>query len=484
MSSQLLSASLVLRQSAAELLAMVLIDLFPGAILAESTTTEFGFFCDVIASQPIDDYALPLIEEKMRGFAKQDIEVRALDMMREVAVNFLEHKKQPLRADALRNANENIVSLIQIADFCDYCPLPFISGTKEVEHFKILKIEEVERFIPEEGYVAVKRVSGTVSSDKQSLKGLIKAIQAGKKVDHTKLPQEMKLFSQNSKVSDLAWIWEAKGVRIKRALTDWWEKEHLEQKFRLVSTPPFMKKSLSDKAALFRDVSYAPIFELDGESYLIPPTVAPSHVLLFQEKNHKFRELPIRIAELSPSILPLEKQKLWGVFNSRIVNADFAHIFCAPEHLTEEIISSLQFIDKIIKMFGFEYHWSIKGRGQKFAGTTHRWDKATASIESAFQQCGFDYQNHSDETAYAGPIAIAKLVDSSGREWDGPSVGLDFNLPAKFSLQFQAADGKNHVPLMIFRSVFGSLERFIALMLENKSGSLPVWLTSEQGKSI
>lgn len=478
MSSQQSSASLVLRRSAAELLAMVLVDLFPGAVLAESTTTEFGFFCDVIATQPIDDYALPLIEEKMRGFAKQNLEVRALDMMREVAVNFLEHKKQPLRADAVRQAHENIVSLIQIGEFCDYCSQPYISGTKDVEHFKILKIDEVVRFIPEEGQVAVKRIFGTVSTDKQSLKGLIKAIQAGKKVDHTKLPKEMKFFSQNSDISDLAWVWESKGIKIKRALTDWWEKEHQEQRFRLVSTPPFMKKSLADKAGLFGDSSHAPVFEIDGEFYLIPPTVAPSHIVLFQEKNYKLSELPIRIAELSPSILPLENQNLWGVFNSRVVSADFAHIFCAPEHLTEEIISSLQFIDKIIKMFGFEYYWCIKGRAQKFAGTTNRWDKAMASMESAFQHCSFDYQNNAEETAYAGPVAIAKLIDSSGREWEGPNVGLDFNLPAKFSLQYQNADGKKHVPLMIFRSVFGSLERFIALMLENKSGSLPAWLMS------
>lgn len=473
----------VLRQSAAELLALVVMDLFPGALLVQSVATEFGFYCDIIATQPIDDYALPLLEEKMRFYAKQNLEVRALDMMRENAAGFLEHKGQSIRGEAVRNAKENIVSLIQIGDFCDYCPQPYISETQEVESFKIFKVEEAVHFIQGEGAVDVKRIYGTVSTDKQSLKKLIKALQAGKKADHTNLPPEMKLFSFQGAVSDFSWMWRSKGTAFKKVLINWWESEHKAQRFCLVSTPSLVKESLTRKAGVY-DGHFAnfdpPIFDVDETEYVIAPTVAPAHMVLFGEKLRSEREMPVRYAECAPVVYLEEAPRLWGVLNSRIVSADFAHIFCAPQHLEEEFISSLQFIDKIIKIFGFEYYWNFIGRGDKFAGTVNRWEKATASLESAFQKCGFTYVGDSNKHSFTGPIAEACLVDRFGREWKGPSVGLDLNAPERLGLRYQGTDNKTHVPIMIARSVFGSLERFAALLLEHHSGMLPLWLAPEQ----
>ena len=473
----------VLRQSAAELLAMVVTDLFPGALIAQSVATEFGFFCDIIATQPVDDYALPLLEEKMRGFAKQNLEVKTLDMMREVAANFLEHKGQPIRADAVRSSKENIVSLIQIGDFSDYCQLPYIAETQEVESFKIFKVEPAVCFIPEEGMVNVKRIHGTVATDKQSLKKLVKALQAGRKSDHTNLPRGRELFSFQEEVSSLSCVWESKGAEIKRILTSWWENEHKGQQFRLVSTPSLVKESLTKKAGVY-DGHFAdtnpPVFEINDTSYVIAPTVAPAHMVLFQEEPRSSKEMPIRIGECAP-LVSLEKEShLWGAFDSTLVSADFAHIFCAPEHLEEEFISSLQFIDKFIKMFGFEYYWYFKGCGEKFAGTVNRWEKATNSLDLAFQNCGFTYVSDPQETAFAGPVVEARLIDSCGREWKGPTVGLDFNSPDRMALRYHGTDGKTHVPLLIVRSLFGSFERFVALLLENGSGKLPVWLAPEQ----
>ncbi|HEV8051876.1 MAG TPA: threonine--tRNA ligase [Parachlamydiaceae bacterium] len=473
----------VLRQSAAELLALVVTDLFPGALLARSVATEFGFFCDIIATQPIDDYALPLIEEKMRGYAKQNLEVKALDMMREVAANYLEHKGQSIRADAVRSAKENIVSLIQIGDFADYCQLPYISEAQEVESFKIFKIEPAVCFIPEEGMVDVKRIHGTVSTDKQSLKKLVKALQAGRKSDHTNLPKERELFSFHEEISTLSCVWERNGAEFKRILTAWWEKEHKKQQFRLVSTPSLVKESLTRKAGVYHDhfaEIHPPVFEINDTQYVIAPTVAPAHMVLFQEKLRSSREMPIRIGECAPVVSLEQGSNLWGAFDSTLVSADFAHIFCAPEHLEEEFISSLQFIDKFIKMFGFEYYWYFKGRGEKFAGTVNRWEKATLSLDSAFQKSGFTYVSDPQESAFAGPVAEARLIDSCGREWKGPTVGLDFNSPDRMALRYQGTDGKTHVPLMIVRSLFGSFERFVALLLENTSGVLPLWLAPEQ----
>ena len=473
----------VLRQSAAELLALVVVDLFPGALLAESVATEFGFYCDIIAAQPIDDYAIPLLEEKMRSLAKQGLEVRSLDMMREVAANFLEHKGQPLRGKAAGLANDNIISLIQIGDFCDYCEAPYISNTQEIEFFKLFGVEEATHFISGEGLVGVKRIYGTVSTDKPNLKKLVKALQSGKKCDHTKLPQAKELFSFHEELSDTDWVWESNGAALKRGLRNWWENEHLQQRFQLVTTPLLVKESLIRKLGVYDDrlASFDfPIFEQGEISYVIPPTTAPAHLLLFQTKLRHERDMPIRYAECASVISREQFGKLWGLFNSSIVNADFAHIFCAPKHLEAEIISSLQFIDKFIKMFDFEYYWSFKDRGQRFAGTENKWEKAKDSFKSAFQACGFNYVDKPQEGCFAGPVVEAWLVDRFGREWKGPSVALDFNAPDRSGLSYQTAEGKNSAPLMIVRSMFDSFERFVALLLEHTSGALPAWLSSEQ----
>jgi threonyl-tRNA synthetase len=443
--------SKILRQSAAELLALSVIDLFPGALLVEAIATEQGFYCDILAKQPIDDNAVPLIEEKMRAFAKQNLEVRTLEMMRENGADYLEHHGQPIRAEAAREAKENIISIVQIGSFCDYCLPPYVSGTKELEFFKILTVEKIED---------IKRIHGIVSHDKAGLKKSVKAWQAGKKADHTKYH----FFSLQSEVSEIAWSWNDRGAQLKDCMVHWWKKEHLQQKFMLLSTPSLIKESLSKKWGMGQ---VPPITEIEGTPYVIAPSATPAHLAFFQQKPRSFNEMPIRYAELAPLIFQEKTSSLWGLFDSHLVSADYAHMFCTPEQLPGELISSLQFIDKIIKMFGFEYCWHLKGKRQK--------EKAEKYFISAFEKTGFVY-THIEETSFAGWVAETRLIDRFGREWKGPYVALDLHAPDRFGLRYKGPDEKLHVPLMLARSVFGSLERFAALLLEHTSGQMPSWL--------
>lgn len=468
--SETIMSKTTLRQCAAELLALSVIDLFPGALLVESVATEQGFYCDIIAEQPIDDYALPLIEEKMRSFAKQNLEVRVLEMMKEVAANYLDHHGQPIRSDAVRNAKENIVSIIQIGNFSDYCPQPYVSGTRELEFFKILRVEKASHYLPEEGMVDVKRVHGIVSTDKQSLKQAVKACQSGRKADHTKM------FSFQDDVSSIAWTWDKQGAQLKDLLIDWWKKEHEQQEFSLLSNPALIKESLLRRSGIDDDL---PNMEIEGISYVVAPSATPAHLAFFHQQAPSFKEMPVRYAELAPTIFQEKNSFLWGLFNARLVSADYTHIFCAPEHLEGELISSLQFIDKTIKMFGFEYRWHLTERGQRFAGTVNRWEKATKSLIEAFEQSGLTYTSI-QETTFAGPTAETCLIDRFGREWKGPNVSLDLYAPDRFGLRYVGPDGKSHVPIMIKRSLFGSLERFAALLLEHTSGLVPSWLAPKQ----
>jgi threonyl-tRNA synthetase len=466
-----MSSLTTLRQSTAELLALAVIDLFPGALLVESISTEQGFYCDIIAEQTIDNYAVPLIEEKMRALTKQNIEVRSIDMMREVAANFLEHKGQPFRADAVITASNNIISLIQIGDFYDYCEPPYIQETHEAAFFKIFSIEEVTRYTAEREWIKVKRIHGTVSTDKQSLKKHVKAIQAGKKGNHTRF-FDKKLFSFQKDLSEASWVWESQGYLLKNFLIEWWQQEHRFQAFNLVASPSLIKKSFAKKAGIYEGKSsFSPLMtEIEGTTYIFTPSFAPAHMALFQEKTRSYKDLPIRYAECSQIFCAETKGSLWGVLDSRLVFGDNAHIFCAPEHIEEELISSLQFIDKTIKIFGLEYYWYFKGRGQKFSGKANLWEKAIKSFNSAFQKCAFTYECDQQESEFAGPTAEARLIDRFGREWKGPTVGFDFNAPDRLSLRYEGSDEKKYAPLMIVRTLFGSVERFAALLLEHSSG--------------
>jgi len=459
----------VLRQSAAELLASVVIDLFPGALLVRAVATEQGFYCDIVASQTIDDYALPLLEEKMRGEAKKGLTVRSLDMMREVAVNYLSHKGQPIRGQEVGMAKENIVSLIQIGDFCDWCSLPYVHNTQELEFFKIVKIAPATSYVADEGSIEVKRIHGIVAPDKYHLKKAVKGWLTGQKGSHTKWTQERKFFFPEPRISETAWVWEQQGLEIKRNLISWWENTHQVELFQLVATPALIKKTLAEKAGVYEegDPHATPITEINGVSYVLAPTVAPAHMTLFSQTARSEKELPIRYAEYAPLIFREPAGQLGGILDASTVSADFAHIFCAPSHLEKELISSLQFIDKSIKMFGFEYHWHFVGRGEKFAGTVRRWETALASMKAAFQQCGFTYGSDPQEDSFAGPIAEARLIDRFGREWKGPHVRVDIEAPERFGLKYQGGDHKLYKPWIIARSLFGSLERFVALLLEH-----------------
>ncbi len=476
-----------LRQSAAEILACAVVDLFPGAYLVNSTATEFGFYYDFIAEQPIDEHALVYLEEKMRALIKQDLEVRSVEMMRENAASFFEHKKQPFVAQRVLNAAENIVTLFQIGEFNDYCPYPHIHQTHEIGAIKLLKIEKAIYYLPEEGGIEVTRIHGTAQRDSYALKKLIKALDAGKKKDHRLIGKELDLYSIQEHVNPVACCWSPQGALLREALLDWWRKEHRQLKFLPLATPPLVQDDLMQQGGAYEGLlesEYPPISEIEGVDYVVPTRLSPTHAMIFRSKSRHYSDLPIRYAECSYVMNTDPKKHLWGMHAAQFVYADQANVFCAPEHVENELISSLQFIDKIIKMFNFEYHWYLKGQDTKFAGSQKRWEKCLSCFADAFEKCGLSYTFDETEGMYSGPTAEARLVDAYGREWKGPSIGFDFSSPDRFDLSYQGVNGESPRPVMLVRALFGSLERFIAILIEHHAGQLPVWIAPEQVRVI
>jgi threonyl-tRNA synthetase len=488
-SSSVPSVSLkILRQTTAELLAKVVLDLFPGAFLIGSEVTDLGFHYDFFLNQPLDEQGIPLIEERMRALSKSDLPIRKMEMMRENAVEFFKHKKQPYKGDWIASIRDNIVPVFQMGEFWDAgCLLPYGQNANEVKAFKLLKIYKTTTHLPGNPAFSVTRIQGTAFPDNQKLKEFLKKAEAAKKRDHRILGKELGLFSLHEEACGGFWFWNPKGALLRDVLLNWWRDEHRKQKFLPLVTPGLVKPAFLKKSGYDSSEEKKPLFPSfshEGVDYAASPSQDGLHALVYQSKLHSYRELPIRYAECAELYYKGKSSHLWGMLRARAYLADRGHIFCMESQVQEELISSLQFIDKTIKMFGFEYHWYLSTRGSKFAGTLAMWEKGIDAMKKALEACHFDYTLDKESKPFDGPQIELRLVDALEREWKGPSLSFNFNLSERFGLLYQGADDQMHVPVMITRTVFGSLERFIAILIEHYAGWFPLWLAPEQVRII
>jgi threonyl-tRNA synthetase len=262
-------------------------------------------------------------------------------------------------------------------------------------------------------------------------------------------------------------------------LRNWWYEEHRRQGFVSLTTPAFVKTSQLRKFGE-EGGQELPVLSVSDFDRVILPSRSPLHALYFRTHLHSYRELPVRYAECA-QVYNLKKDgELWGIFNTLFVEADAAHIFCSAEQVEKELISSLQFIDKITKILGFELYWCLGGRASKSAGTLRQWEAMTLQMQRAFEACNFECFLDKEAPSFAGPVAQAYVVDALGREWKGPRLAIDFNYTERLGLRYQAATDSMEMPIMLIRTIFGSLERWIALLLEHFGGMLPLWLAPEQ----
>lgn len=483
--SELLPISII-RQSAVELLGCAATQLFPAILLIDHSVNEFGFYYDFIAEHPIDDHALILIEERMRGLAKDSLEIKLVEMMRENAASFFQHQGQPFVSKRILDADENIVPIVKIGEFSDYCQALIGSSTSETGAFKLLKVERIPSFIPDEGEVYVVRIHGTAFSDSYALKRYIKALNAARKRDHVDTGEELGLFLRCDDANPYAWFWKGKGVQIKQRLIDLLAKAHAKAGFEIVSSPPVIEDSLVRKAGAYEQLTTSelpPAFTYEDRDFVIPPNFGAAHAQLYLASKHTINDLPLRLWECGTVGNFKRGGSLPGLHSSRFLTVDEGRIFCGTEQVVAQLISYLQFIDKIIKIFSFEGHWYLKGQGAKFAGTQNRWNKANESFSEAFKACGFSLDFDESQTAFSGPVVEMKLTDSLGREWRGPSIAFDFCGVDRMDLRYRDADKEMVKPVMLVTSIYGSIERLIAIMLEHDAGILTTLLATVNDES-
>ena len=476
-----------LRSSAAELMACAVLELFPETLLVKGEAYDLGFYYDFVFQHDINEQMLVIIEDHMRAIIKEKRAVDMAEMMRENAIQFFRDKGQNVKAEVLEAVHENIVEIFRMGEFMDICSSPYISHSKQITAFRLQKIAQTNVILPARE-LRVTRIKGTVFHDKAALKKFLKSLELAKKRDHRILGRELSLFGTQDCAGAGFWFWYPNGVVIRDVLMDWWKQEHRGQRYKFLITPIVEKYSLVKEAGYFdapeKGRNIFPPFALEDDRYVLSPSRSHLHALVFRSKLHSYRELPLRYAECGNLYTNARSAQLRGMLKSRAYCSDDAHVFCTLEQVRDEVISSLQFIDKTVKIFGFEYKLYLAVRSRKSAGPQSRRVMFEKMLVDALAKLGFEYEVDETGTAFGGAVVYVKLKDVLGREWSGPHVGIDFDIPERFGLRYQGADGEMHTPVMIARSMFGSFERFIAILVEQYGGLFPLWLAPEQVRII
>ncbi len=466
----------ILRHSASELLALAVSSLFPKVQLVSGEATSLGFYYDFFLSESIDVNQLPFIEERMRDFMRQDLPIKVMEMMRKNAIELFKHHHQNLKVALLKANVETLVHICQIGHFYDLGYPPFVKTTKQMGAIKLINIDHIPVSLPGHPSLTLTRIQGTAFPDQASLKQFLKKAEEAKHRDHRLLGKEMHLFTTFDETCPGCWSWYPKGALIREILLDWWRNEHRSQKYQPVATPNLMKPNAADSQSL--------LVNFDNKPFSLCSTKAPSHALLFKSKLHSYRNLPIRYCECSEFYDPIKETHLWGLLRARAFTTDSVYAFCTLDQVLNELTSSLQFIEKIFRMFNFETHWHLISRNSGSMGSLIKWDESLDSIIKALKRCNLKYTLNGEGKALYGPKAEMYFTDSLGREWKGPYIYIDLYHPEKFGLHYQGSDDCMHVPVMIGRSMFGSIERLIAILVEHYAGVLPLWLAPEQVRVI
>ena len=474
-----------MRHSASHVMAEAVMSLFPETKFGIGPPTDDGFYYDFDLPHPLTPEDLPAIEAKMREIVAADLpftrEEADKDRARQVFA------AQSYKLELINDLPDSeVLTIYRQGSFVDLCRGPHLSSTCRVGPFKLLSIAGAY-WRGDEHRPMLQRIYGTAFESQESLDEYLHKLEEAERRDHRKLGKELELFSIHEEAGPGLVLWHPKGAMVRKVIEDFWKEEHLKRGYEIVYTPHIFKVGLwktSGHWEMYRENLYSPM-DVDGQDYIIKPMNCPGHILMYKTRMRSYRELPMRWAELGTVYRYERSGVLHGLARVRGFTQDDAHIFCRPEQLEEEIIGVLELARFMMKSFGFaEYQVLLSTRPDKYAGTIEVWERATATLEKALQRLEQPYEVDPGEGVFYGPKIDIKLQDALGRAWQGPTIQVDFNLPERFEVTYTGEDGQPHLVAMIHRTVLGSMERFLACLIEQYAGAFPVWLAPVQAVVI
>ncbi|MBI1884126.1 MAG: threonine--tRNA ligase [Chlamydiae bacterium] len=473
------------RHSAAHIMAQAVKRLFPEAKITIGPAIETGFYYDFDLNKPFSPEDLTRIEDEMRKIVKENYPFLREELSRGDATLLFEKMKEPFKVEILNEIKEDRVSTYRQGEFLDLCRGPHLESTGKLKAFKLLSIAGAYWRGSEKNKM-LQRIYGTAFPSQQELDAYLKQIEESKLRDHRKLGKELGLFSIHSEAGPGLIFWQPKGGRVRWVLENFWRQEHFRRGYEFVYSPHVARLELwktSGHWDYYRDSMYPPM-ELEEDQYVTKPMNCPGHILMFRSGVRSYRDLPLRFAELGTVYRFERTGVLHGLMRVRGFTQDDAHIFCTPQQLQGEIQSVLELVDFMMKIFAFTYQVALSTRPEKFAGQLEMWDKATQALEEALKARNIPYKVDPGEGVFYGPKIDIKLIDALGRPWQGPTIQVDFNLPERFEATYVASDGKHHPVVMVHRAVWGSMERFLGILIEHFGGAFPLWLSPVQVKVL
>jgi len=468
------------RHTASHVMAQAVKRLYPDAKLAIGPAIEDGFYYDFGLEDAFKPEDLAAIEEEMSRIVAEDLPVRRRVLSREEAVALFRERGEPYKVELIEDIGDEALTLYEEGEFVDLCRGPHLATTGRVKAFKLLSIAGAY-WRGDENREMLQRIYGTAFDTSEDLEEYLRLREEAEKRDHRRLGPELELFSIREEIGPGLVVYHPNGAIVRTVIEDFLKVEHARRGYQLVISPHVMRREVW-KTSGHLDMEYPMyFFEVDGQGYGIKPMNCPAHIYVYKSRTRGHHELPIRYFELGTVYRHERSGVLHGLLRVRGFTQDDAHIFCTMEQGEKEVNDALEFAFEAQRMFGFTtFKIALSTRPDHSVGTDADWDTATAILKKALEDQGLDYFVDEGEGVFYGPKIDVKLQDAIGRYWQGPTIQFDFNLPRRFEMTYAGADNREHTPVMIHRTVLGSLERYLGILIEHYAGAFPTWLAPVQ----
>ena len=470
--------------TASHIMAQAVKRLYPDTKLAIGPSIANGFYYDLDRETPFVAEDLEKIEAEMKKIVKEGLALERSTKSREDAIAYFKEKDEPYKVELVEDLPEGEeISFYSQGEFTDLCAGPHLMSTKAVKAFKLTSLAGAY-WRGDEKNKMLTRIYGVAYPKKAQLEEYLHMMEEAKKRDHRKLGKELGLFMMAEEGPGFPFFL-PKGMVLKNTLLDYWRELHKKNGYVEISTPIILSRHLWENSGHwdhYKDNMYATV--IDGEDYAVKPMNCPGGMLVYKAEPHSYKDLPLRAAEIGLVHRHEKSGQLHGLMRVRCFNQDDAHIFMTPEQIRDEIKGVAKLIDEVYSLFGFKYHVELSTRPEDSMGSDEDWELATEGLRGALDDLGLDYIVNEGDGAFYGPKIDFHLEDSIGRTWQCGTIQLDMQMPQRFELEYVGADGEKHRPIMIHRVAFGSIERFIGILIEHFAGAFPTWLAPVQVKVL
>ena len=469
-----------LRHTASHILAQAVKRLYPETKLAIGPAIKDGFYYDFDREQPFTDDELAHLEAEMKKIVKENLRMERFTLPRAAAIALMQEKEESYKVELIRDLPEDEeLSFFRQGDFVDLCAGPHVCYTSAVKAFKLTSVAGAYWRGSEKNKMLT-RIYGTAFPNKTELEEYLTRMEEAKKRDHRKIGREMGLFMMSEEGPGFPFFL-PNGMILKNTLIDYWRELHQKAGYVEISTPMLLNRHLWETSGHwdhYKENMYTTV--IDDTDFAIKPMNCPGGMLVYKSEPRSYRDLPLRIGELGLVHRHEKSGELHGLMRVRCFTQDDAHIFMTPEQITSEIKGVVRLIDTVYSLFGFKYHVELSTKPENSIGSDEDWELATNGLREALEEMQLPYVVNEGDGAFYGPKIDFHLEDSIGRTWQCGTIQLDFQLPQRFEAEYTGADGQKHRPIMIHRVVFGSIERFIGILIEHYAGKFPTWLASQQ----